>query len=290
MCLPFQPADAQADNQERARFVSAQVGTAHNEGEQHQQWCSITQEPDVENGTQVREYGLPAPDHSADFESLAGLHAFGALDGHERARFERHLEGCGRCVEVVDGDLAIVSSLSLTVPEVEAPPGFKERLLARAEAEMAVPEEARRRDPVPLRAAASTSTSLAWLLPVAALIVALLVGAGLLSREISTAQIVQSALLENRATGGQAEVLVRRSGEGVIQLSGFENLQGDRVYQAWVIREGSQPAPAGTSTSGNGTLTLDGDVRGATVAVTVEPRPGAQAPSTQPFLVGSVPS
>ena len=91
----------------------------------------------MERTTQLREYGHPAPDHTPDAESLAGLYAFGVLEGAELARFERHLAGCGRCAEVVDGDQAIVSTLSLTAPEVEPEPGFKERLLARAAAEIA---------------------------------------------------------------------------------------------------------------------------------------------------------
>jgi hypothetical protein len=96
--------------------------------------------------------------------------------------------------------------------------------------------------------------------------------------------------LQNQADRGRAEVLVRRSGEGVIQLSGFDDLGDGRVYQAWVIREGSQPLATGATTRGNGTLTLDGDVRGAKVAVTLEPGPGAQAPSTRPFVIGDAPA
>jgi hypothetical protein len=52
----------------------------------------------------------------------------------------------------------------------------------------------------------------------------------------------------------------------------------------------SQPVATGAHTSGNATLTLDGDVRGAKVAVTLEPGPGAQAPSVRPFLIGDAPA
>jgi anti-sigma-K factor RskA len=242
----------------------------------------------VERSTQLREYGQPAPDHTADAESQAGLYAFGVLEGAELARFERHLTVCGRCAEVVDGDLAIVSTLSLTEPEAEPAPDFKERLLARAAAEVSAASA--ESGVVPFRTARARSASLAWLLPWAAIFVALLVGSGLLSRQISSAQVVATATLENRADRGRAEVLVRRSGEGVIQLSGFDNLGDGQVYQAWVIRPGNQPVATGASANGNGTLTLNGDVRGVTVAVTLEPGPGAQVPSVRPFLVGDVPT
>jgi anti-sigma-K factor RskA len=250
----------------------------------------------VERSTQLREYGQPAPDHTPDAESLAGLYAFGILEGAELARFERHLSTCGRCAEVVEGDRAIVSTLSLTAPEVEAPAGFKERLLAQAAEEVA----ARPRTgesagtggagPSPFRARRTRPHPATWLLPLAAVIVALLAGAGLLSRQIAAERIVAVAALENHAERGQADVLVRASGEGVIQLSGFEDLNDGRVYQAWVIRPGSQPLATGASTRGSSTLTLDGDVRGAKVAVTLEPGPGAQAPSVQPFVIGDAPA
>jgi anti-sigma-K factor RskA len=254
----------------------------------------------VERSTDTRIYSQPSTDHTADAESLAGLYAFGVLDGAELLRFERHLAGCGRCAEVVDGDLAMVGALSLTVPEVEATPGFKERLLERAAAELdaqatesTAPAAGAPGNVSPFRssrAPQSAGRSLAWLLPLAAVIIALLAGAGLLSRQFAAVQVVQTAALQNSAGGGRAEVLVRSSGEGVIQLQGFQSLNDGRVYQAWVVRPGSQPLAVGASTDGNGTLTLDGDIRGATVAVTLEPGPGARAPSATPFLVGEVPT
>lgn len=252
----------------------------------------------MERSTHTRIYGQPAPEHTADAESLAGLYAFGALDGAELVRFERHLEGCGRCAEVVDGDMAMVSALSLSVPEAAPAAGFKERLLDRAAAELeaqAAGDGCHSAENVsPLRAAQSStrtnSLSVRWLLPLAAVILALFAGAGLLSQQLSALNVVKTAALENRAERGQAEVLVRATGEGVIQLSGFENLNDGRVYQAWVIRPGSEPLATGFSVNGNGTLTLDGDIRGTKVAVTLEPGPNAKAPSVQPFVIGDVPT
>lgn len=238
----------------------------------------------------LREHGPPAPDHTADAERLAGLHAFGVLDGAELRRFERHLAACGRCAEVVEGDRTAVMALGMTVPEAEAAPDLKARLLARAVAEADALPAASGPALVPLRTRPTRPPLLAWLLPVAAIMLALLAGAGLLQREVTSAQVVAAAPLENRAGQGRAEVLVRRSGEGVIQLSGFSDLTDGRVYQAWVIRPGAQPQPAGATASGEGTLTLEGDIRGARVAVTVEDGPGAQVPKLPPFLVGQVPA
>jgi len=244
----------------------------------------------VQRRTEVLKYGQPAPDHTADAESLAGLYAFGALDGAEYERFERHFRGCGRCAEVVDGDLAIVSSLHLTVPDVEPSPGFKERLLERAATELVASSAEGGTRVVTLHPRRSAAPSLAWLLPLAAIMVALFAGIGLLSQQLNSAQVTQTAVLDNRTTVGRATVLVRRSGDGVIQMNGFDDLRDGQVYQAWVIRPGSPPLATGATTNGSGTLTLDGDIRGTKVAVTLEPGPGASAPSSQPFVIGDVPT
>jgi anti-sigma-K factor RskA len=249
----------------------------------------------VERSTQLREYGQPAPDHTQDAEGQAGLYAFGILEGAELERFEGHLAICGRCAEVVDGDQAIVSTLSLTAPEVEPSADFKDRLMAKAALEVVA-----RDDDVsdaggggvgvsPFRPGRSQSSRLAWLLPVAAMIVALLVGGGLLQRQIATERVVVA--LDNRLDRGRAEVvIVRGSGEGAVQLSGFDDLNDGRVYQAWVIRPGSQPFATGASTRGDATLTLDGDVRGTRVAITIEPGPGRQEPTLPPFAIGTAPA
>jgi anti-sigma-K factor RskA len=250
----------------------------------------------VERTTSLREYGQPAPDHTQDAEGQAGLYAFGILEGAELARFERHLAVCGRCAEVVEGDRAIVSTLSLTAPEVEPSADLKDRLLARATLELAA-----RGDDISgaggggvgitsFRPQRSRTRTLVWLLPVAAMIVALLVGAGLFQRQIASERIVAVVPLENRLDRGRAEVVVRGSGEGVIQLNGFEDLNDGRVYQAWVIRPGSQPYPTGASTRGDTTLALDGDVRGTRVAVTLEDGPGAKTPKVPPFVIGTAPA
>jgi anti-sigma-K factor RskA len=220
---------------------------------------------------------------------MAGLYAFGILEGAELARFEHHLAGCGRCAEVVDGDRAMVMALSLSAPEIEPSPDLKARLLARA-AEETRPATPR---PVPLRAATSADSGwrrLRWLLPMAAVIIALLVGGGLLARQVEVSQVVASAPMENRTGRGDAVVLVRRNGEGVVQLHDVGDLTDGRVYQAWVIPAGGTPIPTGASSSGDGALALPGDIRGTTIAVTLEPGPGRQTPTVPPIMRAQVPA
>ena len=79
----------------------------------------------------------------------------------------------------------------------------------------------------------------------AAVVIALLAGGGLLGRQVEVAQVVASAPMENRTGRGDAVVLVRRNGEGVVQLHGVGDLTDGRVYQAWVIPPGSAPVATG---------------------------------------------
>jgi anti-sigma-K factor RskA len=244
----------------------------------------------VETGVRSPHYGRPSADHTVDAESLAGLYAFGVLEGAELARFEHHLAGCGRCVEVVDGDRAMVMAMSLTAPEAEASPGLKERLLARARAEEPVAPTARGRSLRLVPAAESGSMRLGWLLPMAALIIALLAGGGLLARQVAASRVVATAHMENRLDHGQAVVLVRQNGEGAVQLKDVGDLHDGQVYQAWVIPPGGTPVPTGASASGDGMLALTGDVRGTTIAVTLEPGPGRQTPTVPPIMRVQVPA
>ena len=139
----------------------------------------------METSVPSEQYGRPSSDHTADAESLAGLYAFGVLEGAELARFQRHLAGCGRCAEVVDGDRDVVMALSLTAPEAEPSTDLKDRLLARAAAELAAPAAERPVGGAPTPIRRDTAwRNLRWLLPVAAMLLALLGGTGLLGREL----------------------------------------------------------------------------------------------------------
>ncbi len=226
---------------------------------------------------------------TVDAESLAGLYAFGMLEGGELARFERHLATCGRCAEVVDGDRAMVMALSLTAPEAEPSPDLKDRLLARAMAEEPVSIGAGRRGPRATTEAESGWPRLRWLLPMVALIIALLAGGGLLARQVALSQVVATAQMDNRLDHGRAVVLVRQNGEGAVQLHDVGDLTDGRVYQAWVIPPGGRPIPTGASASGDGMLSLTGNIRGTTIAVTLEPEPGRQTPTIPPIMRVQVP-
>jgi hypothetical protein len=82
-------------------------------------------------------------------------------------------------------------------------------------------------------------------------------------------------------------------GPGYIVVSGLPPLPSDEAFQAWYIADG-EPVSAGLlelSADGLGTLegleAVDGT---SVVALTVESRPGADAPTSEPVILGELPA
>lgn len=74
----------------------------------------------------------------------AALYALGALNQHEARAFEEHMaEGCEVCEAELRPFEAVAAILGLAAPEIDPPPGAREKLLARL-AEDATPPPARR--------------------------------------------------------------------------------------------------------------------------------------------------
>jgi Anti-sigma-K factor rskA len=102
------------------------------------------------------------------------------------------------------------------------------------------------------------------------------------ARQPTAADDADRAVLE-RVAAGELHALV--------VVTGLSPASGDRVYEAWVIA-GSNPKPIGSFTvgsAGTGFLvaTAAGGHAGDTVALTLEPGPGATAP-TLPIVVAGI--
>jgi hypothetical protein len=235
----------------------------------------------------------PVDDHTEEFEQLAGLSALDVLEGEERARYEQHSAGCERCRLMEQRDRRALSRLA---PDMDASPGFKARLMQRAAAELAdaqtatapvMAEPSRRVEParlpppnvVPLWRRSRFVSALA------AVLVLGLVSVGAYSYEN---QVVATYVLTGSVPGA-ATVNVRRSGAAELNMNGLPDPQTGFLYEAWVIPSGGQPVAAGTTTNGNATLPLPGEVRGSTVAITQE-RSRVDAPTSAPILATVVQS
>lgn len=66
-------------------------------------------------------------------EELAALYAFELLEGTEKAAFESQLRGNAELRALVDSLLETAAATALAAPQIDPPPGLKERILAIAE-------------------------------------------------------------------------------------------------------------------------------------------------------------
>ena len=66
------------------------------------------------------------------FDTLAATYAVGALDGDERAEFERHLAGgCAECASTLRQSAEALAALARSAPPMIPPPEVKQELLRR---------------------------------------------------------------------------------------------------------------------------------------------------------------
>jgi hypothetical protein len=85
--------------------------------------------------------------------------------------------------------------------------------------------------------------------------------------------------------------VIKRSGAAELEMQGVPDPGQGYVYEAWIIPPGQGQAPvaAGITPTGNATIPLPRDVRGATVAITREPG-RVDAPTSAPLMAAVVQS
>ena len=227
-----------------------------------------------------------------ELHDLVAPYALDALDEHERAAFERHLDDCADCrAELVN--LQEATTALAYAESAEPPPALRERILEAARSENGkVIQFPRRRWLFPAATAAAA----------AAAVVAIGVGlwANSLSRDLDrerSANADYARALQLLGSGdakvtqladAEGGLLVAPDGEAALVVCGLQPAPKGKTYEAWVI-EGETPRPAGLFRGGGGCppVLLERDVpNGAQVAVTLEPKGGVDQP-TGPLLVRS---
>jgi len=187
-------------------------------------------------------------------------YALGGLEPEESRTVEEHLRGCASC----RGELAsygiAVHALDLTAPEASPPEGARERLMARTEpvrVSTTADESLEERSEAPRqisrhapRRARHQSYRLAWTLAAASLLLAVLLGGGLLqqSRQVAEQQatinsvvdLMERADLEVRdlpTPESEARARVYEAREGDVGMVVFDKLPvppEGREYQLWM--------------------------------------------------------
>ncbi|HEY4621096.1 MAG TPA: anti-sigma factor [Gaiellaceae bacterium] len=226
---------------------------------------------------------------------LTAGYALDALDPDERREYEAHLADCQHCREELASLAQTTEALAIAASGPAPPPGLRDRILegARAEAQVVVPFEPRRRRTVPVLAAAAAMAA----------VVALAVGlwAERLSGDLDDAR---SALERARAAAavladpeartvalqaGDGRLVVGPEGEAVLVLDGMDPAPAGKTYELWII-EGDTPQRAGLFPGRDGTdvVPVDGTVaEGDIVAVTIEDAAGVDAPTTTPIVASN---
>ncbi len=222
---------------------------------------------------------------------LTAAYALDALDPSDERDYEEHLRHCSRCREELASLQAAATALAYGVETPEPPPRLRERILAEARAERPNVVPFRRRLIVPSLAAAAAAA--------AAVAIGLGVWGSSLSgsldeersartaREEVLALFAQEGASQFPLSGADGTLVVAPGGQAGLVLTGLRAAPEDKTYEVWVI-EGGTPKPAGLFQGGGASsaVALTRPVpEGATVAVTLEPAGGVEAPSGEPLVV-----
>jgi anti-sigma-K factor RskA len=234
-------------------------------------------------------------DHT-EYEQEVGAYLLGALTDLERQAFERHLAGCPRCQQEVEDLRLAVEALPRSVPQLEPAPRLKRSLMQTVEREAAERAGAAARPPLRQRLAARLPRLPAMRPAVAWASAAVVLGVGVatgfaLSGALSgdDTRTVAATVDRARLPSAGGSLAVEDDGEdgAILRVNGMPSLRKERVYQAWVQREGRVvPQPTfEVGPDGSGAVAVPADLSDAkAVLVTREKRGGARAPSETPVM------
>jgi len=227
---------------------------------------------------------------TTDLHGLAAPYALDALDPHERARFEAHLDQCAECRQELRGFHLTAARLADAEADTP-PPALRERLLAEVATTAqerpvvtSIAQHGRVRRAVPrLLVAASV------------LVAAASVGGYLVERDraedlradtagISAVMVADDATMLDGSvrTGGTMRIVASPSHDAAVVMgTDLEQLDSDHVYQVWAMHDGV-PRSIGVLGREAGMLYVKAISGADAFAVTVEPDGGSPAPTTDP--------
>jgi len=228
---------------------------------------------------------------TTDLHSLLAPYALDALDPHERARFEAHLDECADCRGELGGFLATAARIG-EAESHEPPADLRERLLG---AVSSIPQER------PVVTALAQRRGLRRALPRMAAAAALVVGIvgvggyvverGEANDERQQNVAITSVLAAPDASttsqsfegGGNLRLISSATQDAAIVVANdLPALKDDKVYQVWMIK-GSAPSSQGTFET-SGTMVMKDMADADQLAITVEPAGGSKQPTTTPIV------
>ena len=246
---------------------------------------------------------------TSELGNLSGSYALNGLDAADLAEFETHLQQSHATRDEVTELTDTAVLLGLAVEPVQPSAGLKASIMDQLDAHPQLPvaspvATAAFESPAGRKAQARWFTRPVTALAAVAAAIALFVGGGVITTSlaqnsfaqqqadqlaaINSADDAQRASVD-LADGGTATLVWSNSLlSSALIVDGLAPLPADRTYELWYINDaGARPAGTfGVAGSGSTWRVLDGTMKaGDTVGVTVEPRGGSDAPTTDPVVV-----
>jgi anti-sigma-K factor RskA len=216
----------------------------------------------------------PHEQHSVNRDELAA-YALGALEPGEVDALERHLTGCNECREYLFWLDPAVDVLPASVEQREAPRRLKGALMAEVREDIKAARRAERD-----RARADRGIWGTIWRPVTVVAACLVLVAGVIGGYALRGD-------DETEPGSIAATLEREGDSGTLHVEALPVLPDNRVYQAWIQRDGKM-VPSTTfvvSRDGAKDVVIAGSLDGASgVYVTREPAGGSEEP-TLPVII-----
>ena len=218
-----------------------------------------------------------------DLHDLTAGYALDALDPDERARYEEHLASCARCRDELQGFWQVAGALGRAAGGPTPPASLRGRILEQARDE--------RPNVVPLRLRVATPVLASAAAVAAVVAVALGIWSLTLSRDLDDANSVLAVLSDPNArvhesADGEANLVVTPTGRAALVVRMLAPAPDGKDYEIWVLEDGVPHRAGLFERPGVAMLSRRVDP-GQTVAVTLEPDGGVDAPTGDPLFTAS---
>ena len=218
-----------------------------------------------------------------DLHELTAGYALDALDPDEQAQYEAHLASCEPCRDELQGFWQVSASLARAADGPQPPAALRNRILEQARSERPNVVPLRRRFALPVLSSAAAVAAVAAN--------ATGIRAVGVYRDLNNANDLNAVLGDPNAqvfetAKGEANLVVTPSGEAALVVRRLAPAPAGKDYQIWVFENGVPKSAGLFERPGAARLTRPVEP-GQTVAVTVEPDGGLDAPSGTPLFTAS---
>jgi anti-sigma-K factor RskA len=226
-------------------------------------------------------------EHRAYRDELAA-YALGALEPAEVEALERHVAECPECRDYLFWLDPAVDLLPASVEQREAPRRLKRALMTEVNADLKAARRAERdRDRADRGFWGSIWRPVTAAAAAAVLIAGVVGGYALRGDEEPDSTLIEATPVEEGVGPRMVATLERAGDRGVLHVESLPALPENRVYQAWIQRDGTMEPSTTFVLDRNGSteVAVDGSLDGASgLYITREPEGGSEEP-TLPVLM-----